>query len=284
MRMLGAPVTRVLGERDLDEALAVIGQDPVANVFVASRCREAGLDPQRLGGELWGYHRGGRLESLCFSGANLIPVQASIDAVHAFAELARRQGRRCSSIVGPADPTSRLWNLLRPYWGPARDVRLRQPLMATSVAPPEAVRPDPRVRLVRPVELPMIVPASVAMFTEEIGVCPLDGEGGAFYRTRVEELVESDRAYALFEHGRVVFKAEIGVAAEDCCQIQGVWVAPDRRGQGLGIAGMAAVVEHALRDHAPVVSLYVNDYNLVARAVYRRVGFTDVGTFASVLF
>ena len=40
----------------------------------------------------------------------------------------------------------------------------------------------------------------------------------------------------------------------------------------------------ALRDVAPVVTLYVNDYNLAAQATYRRVGFTDRGTFMSVLF
>jgi uncharacterized protein len=46
---------------------------------------------------------------------------------------------------------------------------------------------------------------------------------------------------------------------------------------------MAAVVQAALR-MAPVVSLYVNDYNQPARAAYRRAGFTEVGTFMSVLF
>jgi uncharacterized protein len=33
-----------------------------------------------------------------------------------------------------------------------------------------------------------------------------------------------------------------------------------------------------------VVSLYVNDFNLPARAAYKRVGFAEVGTFMSVLF
>jgi hypothetical protein len=32
------------------------------------------------------------------------------------------------------------------------------------------------------------------------------------------------------------------------------------------------------------VSLYVNDFNAPARAVYRRVGFREVGCYASVLF
>ena len=67
-------------------------------------------------------------------------------------------------------------------------------------------------------------------------------------------------------------------------QVQGVWVHPDYRGQGLAVAGMAAVVRDALRRVAPTVSLYVNDYNAAARRVYARCGFTQVDTFATVLF
>lgn len=82
----------------------------------------------------------------------------------------------------------------------------------------------------------------------------------------------------------MVFKAEIGAVTEGACQIQGVWVDPAHRGQGLSETGMAAVLDIALREVAPVVSLYVNDYNLRARAAYRRVGFREVGAFMSVLF
>jgi predicted GNAT family acetyltransferase len=47
---------------------------------------------------------------------------------------------------------------------------------------------------------------------------------------------------------------------------------------------MAAVVVACLRDIAPTVSLYVNDFNEPARRAYERVGFTQAGFFASVLF
>lgn len=273
---------RVLDDRDLSEVRAFLAKDPVVNVMVASRVEASGLDPWRLGAEVWGWFAGSRLESLCYAGANLVPVAATADAVRGFADRAKRQGRRCSSIVGDAWTVRDLWALLEPAWGRAREVRERQPLMATGLPP--TVQPDPLVRLVEPHELEILLPAAIAMFTEEVGVSPTVGDGGELYRARVAELIAQRRSFARIEAGRVVFKAEIGSVTPQACQVQGVWVEPDLRGQGIGGHGMAAVVEHALAHVAPQVSLYVNDFNLSARAVYRAVGMTEVGTFMSVLF
>ena len=280
--MLQTSTLRVLGHRDLADVLRVLGRDPVANAFVAARVHAVGLDPWKLGGEMWGHCVDGTLAALCYAGANLVPVQAGPDAIDAFAERARRRGRRSSSIVGPQAATERLWEQLEPYWGPARDVRRCQPLLATS-APPQ-VRADPGVRRVAAHELDTLLPACIAMFTEEVGVSPVGSDGGALYRSRVNELILAGRSFARFEGGEVVFKAEIGSVTPQACQVQGVWVHPDRRGEGLSVGGMAAVVVIALADVAPVVSLYVNDFNTAARAAYRRVGFREVGTFMSVLF
>ena len=81
-----------------------------------------------------------------------------------------------------------------------------------------------------------------------------------------------------------MFKAEVAAVSPYACQIQGVYVEPERRGEGLAAAGMAAVVAAALRDIAPVVSLYVNDHNVYARRAYARVGFEETGTFSTIMF
>jgi len=280
--LLRSTQARVLDDGDLAAARAVVDRDPVANVFVAARLDAAGLDPWRLGAEVWGYSEGGQLTSLCFSGANLAPVCATPAAVRAFADRARRQGRRCSSLVGPADAVLGLWELLHPHWGRAREVRENQPLLVLRTPPRGEL--DPAVRRVLPEELDVLLPAAIAMFTEEVGISPVQGDGGTLYRARVAELLAAGRSFARMEGGRVLFKAEVGAATAAACQVQGVWVHPDLRGRGLGAAGTAAVAAEALRSIAPVVSLYVNAYNVPARAAYARVGFAQEGTFASVLF
>ena len=280
--MLRMSSLRVLRQADLPEVLALLAHDPLAHVFVESRVRAVGLDPVRLSGELWGHIVDGQLRAVCHSGANLVPVEAGLEAARIFADRARRQGRRCATIVGPRESVAPLWELLEPSWGPAREVRPHQPLMATSTSSP--VPADPLVCRVRPDEIDVLLPACVAMFTEEVGVSPIAADGGAAYRMRVAELIRSGRSFARIEDGRVLFKAEIGSVTPSACQVQGVWVAPELRGRGLSVPGMAAVIDTSLREIAPVVGLYVNDYNSAARATYRRVGMVDRGTFMSVLF
>lgn len=250
------------------------------NVFVDSLVQASGLDPRR-GAEVWGYVDKGVLQSLCHAGGNMVPVEADEPALRAFAAYALRRGRNCFQILGPARAVEVLWTALEPYWGPAREVRDSQPFMVIDSEP--AIGPDPLVRRVEPVELSVLYPASVAMYTEEVGMPPQTGPDGTFYRSRVAELIRVGRAFARIENGKVVFKAEVGSVGSGVCQIQGVWVDPARRGEGLAAPGMAAVVELA-RQISPVVTLYVNAFNIPARAAYERVGFRTIETFATILF
>lgn len=283
LRLAGA---RVLDDRDVSAVRAVLDEDPVASCMVAARVEVAGADPWRLGGELWGMEgrpaRSGRLTGLCFSGPNLIPLSGNRAALRHFADRALRRHRMCSSLVGPADLVMALWQELEPVWGPAREVRPHQPLLA--MGGPPTVTPDPLVRPVRPDELDIYLPAAVAMFTEEVGVDPRLDDGGAGYRARVAELIAGGRAFARFEGGQVVYKAEIGALSATVGQIQGVWVRPDRRGQGLGASGTAAVADRLVRGLGRTASLYVNGFNAPARAAYKRIGFSEVGRYATVLF
>jgi len=275
---------RPLRGEDSEAALELCATDPVANVLAAIQVEQLGR--RRMpGAEVLGLFRDGTLRALYWSGANLVPVAVDTpDLLDTVSSDIRSRARRASSIVGPAEQVLGLWERLGSGWMRPREVREDQPSMAISTAP--AIDPDPRVRLSRLEELDVVVPACVAMFTEEVGYSPL-ASGGA-YAARVHELVATGRSYVWIEDApegrRVIFKAEVGACALGVAQIQGVWVHPEHRGQGLAAAAMAAVVEDVRRRIAPTVSLYVNSYNTAALATYRRTGFEQVGTFATVLF
>jgi predicted GNAT family acetyltransferase len=281
---------RVLGPSDLDAALELIAEDPVTNVFAEYRSRITQLDPRWLGGEMWGYVDDGELVSLCHVGANLVPVLGTRDACEAFARRAMRRRRASATIVGPRDQVEWLWQGLEHVWDPPRELRWDQPHLVTDLPP--LVRPDPLVRRTDPHDLETLYPACVAMYTEEVGVSPEVGDGthggpnGArgLYHARVAQLVSRGWSFSRIEDGEVVFKAEVACATPRACQVQGVYVAPHRRGQGLAVAGMAAVVDICLREIAPTVSLYVNGHNLAARRAYERVGFRQTGTFSTIMF
>lgn len=280
--MLTTRPVRVLRDADRADVEQLLNADPVASVFVAARIGSHGISRWRLGAQLWGFTLDGEVSGLCYSGANLVPLSTEPLAVRAFAEMAREQGRVCSSIVGPEKAVLPLWDDLVTDWGPPREVRASQPLLATAV-PPE-ISPDPWVRRADMRDFDVLLPACVAMYTEEIGVSPVEWDGGVAYRARVAELVRAGRSYIRMEGGEVVFKAELGAVSSRVAQVQGVWVHPERRSSGVGTAAMAAVVADSLRAVAPVVSLYVNDFNQGARTVYQRCGFSQVGTFATILF
>jgi predicted GNAT family acetyltransferase len=268
---------RALGTGQAAWVAAALDRDPVGTCMVGARFEVAGMDRARLGGTFW--RSAG--DALCFAGPNIIPVQGAPADLGAIADTLRAHGRRSASIVGRAQHVAPLWERIQPSWGPARAVRDEQPLLVCPDAP--AVTPDVRVVNVPPQRMDDYFPAAVAMFTEEVGVDPTLGDGGRSYRARVVDLVAAGRAFAIFDGPTVVFKAEVGSLTRRVGQIQGVWVHPDFRGRGIAAAATASVVR-SIQTWGRLPSLYVNSFNGAARATYAKVGFHQIGTFASVLF
>jgi len=273
---------RPLGTPDLDAFLALAGRDPVVNVFVDHRARTTNLEPRWLGGEMWGRFDGGDLVAACHVGANLVPVEATADDARAFAERAMTRSRSVSTIVGPHEAVEVFWNTVATSWDRPRELRWRQPHL--EISHPPLVEAHPDVRRTTRADLDALYPACVAMYTEEVGVSPELGGGAELYRARVQQLISRGWSFAQFEGDRLVFKAEVACASPFAAQIQGVFVPPDRRGEGLAISGMAGVVELVRREIAPTVSLYVNEWNTPARCAYERVGFRETTRFSTVMY
>lgn len=274
---------RALDAQSIELVKNLIEQDPVRHCFLAARLEQTKQSRFRPSyPDLLGYFDDGNLKSILMTGANIVPVNTSLIARQEFATVLGRSGRRSSSIVGPAEEVLDLWSKVSVSWGPAREVRGNQPVL--TMRSNSSLPFDHDVRYSNLSDLDELLPACVAMFTDEVGISPTLNGGGNAYRNRISELVSSRRSFVKYLGSELVFKAEAGTVGAGVAQIQGVWVKPEYRGRGIAAPAMAAVVKLALADLAPVVSLYVNDYNEVALKTYRTVGFEQVDTFATVLF
>ena len=138
-------------------------------------------------------------------------------------------------------------------------------------------------RLATSADLGELLPAAAAMFTEEVGFDPVAryGEG---YAARLRTLIAGQRSAIVTDvNGRVIFKADAGNVNLDAAQVQGVWLHPDYRGYGLAKPFFAAAAQ-VLQRRYPHLSLYVNDYNARALAMYRGTGWEQIGQFSTIIF
>lgn len=283
---LGSPCrAEVLDDTHRDELIRLVDRDPIVNAVLGARLAALpSLTAHGFGGTVLGARDDqGRLAAAVFNGGNLLPVGGGERELIALADRLAERPRVCSSIVGRGDAVRTLWSVLAPVWGPQRAIRHRQPLLLVDDRASIGAA-DPRVRLMRPHDVDAYLPAAAAMFTEELGISPYLCVETADYRTRVAGLIRDKRAFGILDDdGTVLFKADLGAISSHTCQVQGVWVRPDRRGAGIGTAALAAVFGHALT-LAPTVSLYVNDFNTAARRMYTTLGMRQIDTLTTVLF
>ncbi|MDO5633663.1 MAG: GNAT family N-acetyltransferase [Micrococcus sp.] len=283
---------RILHDADTPALLALAEAAPIANAFVASLVQSGRLAGPRGRGMPSLFVAvgepdagpGSRLEAVAWVGSNVVPLfcgagrAASIGVLGtAIAAL----GRRFGSLYGPHEPVLAIEAELRRRGHRPRCVREVQPLLSLTGA--TRCEGDPRVTQASPAQFDAVLAASAAMFEEELGVSPFR-DAATSYIERVRRLIHDGRVLIRPDGlGVPVFKADIGTLSRQCAQLQGIWVRPDRRGEGIAAAATAAAVDYARR-LAPQVSLYVNDFNTAALRTYARVGFERVGTFATVLY
>ena len=138
-------------------------------------------------------------------------------------------------------------------------------------------------RLATSADLGELLPAAAAMFTEEVGFDPIARYGDG-YAARLRTLIAGQRCAIVTDvNGRVIFTADAVIVNLDATQVQGVWLHPDYRGYGLAKPFFAAVAQ-ILQRHYPHLSLYVNDYNARALAMYRGTGWEQIGQFSTIIF
>ena len=264
---------RTLASHDVAPALALTATRPYANCFLAS------LLERGRHRDLVGVFDAGVLVAVASVIANCVTTDLDDTMAAVLADVLVTEPRP-AAIVGRQDNVSLLWAAIDGRWGSPRDRRAEQPLLVLEGAP--RIPSDPFVRRTEPGEFDALFPCCVDMFTHEVGVSPVAHGLERGYRQRVRDTIATGRSFVRMDGDAVLFKTEIGAVSSAACQLQGVWVRPDRRGSGIAAPAVAAVAEAAMLEFAPAVELYVNDFNLPARRAYERVGFRQEDCFTTI--
>jgi RimJ/RimL family protein N-acetyltransferase len=259
------------------EALAYLAERPYENVYAAWLLATRQI--ARSGDAILWRNGSGRVAGFCYSGAQIVPQADDDEALPAFAEhlttttLARM-------IVGPRRCVEGFWTAASTGMPPPVAIRTSQPLYALERSMLRGSRADANVRRATRDEVDDIAPHSARMIAGEIGGSP---NGSAEFRLRTARIIEAGWWWRYRVGGKLAFMCNVGSASPFTAQLQGVWSPPEMRRKGFATRALAAICDRLLDEH-PTLSLYVNDFNLPAIALYERVGFRRAGEFSTILF
>jgi uncharacterized protein len=261
----------------LEPALRYLDRDPYLNVFLTHILKHDPAPPPRKNVAV--ARDGNALLGVAYYGRQFA-IACEPAAVEGFAERAKRhRGERM--IVGPRAIVAAFWQNVARWHAAPRVVRERQLVMAvdrTTLLPYES---RTLVRQARMDEWRAVADGSAAMIRLELDYDPQHDRGE--FNAGIRQMIEQQLWWVGSAGGRLCFLCNLGPWSDRTIQLQGIWTPPDLRGQGLATASLAAICDHLL-EVSPSLSLYVNDFNLPAIALYERVGFRHVGDFQTILF
>jgi GNAT superfamily N-acetyltransferase len=266
-----------LADDDAPGALEFLRRDPLINVYLISRLLEERFASSTQIVEV--RHNGGivLLASLATNVVLAADPEARADVVEgAMSVIAERIVTRMipvRAIISPAPLVDLLWKRLQMRLDPPTVVRMNQPIYAIE---PRRDYPDltqARYSTIRDIDA--LVPAAAAMHKEEVGIDPLERDA-AGYRERIRELIEKRRSIIYVRDRTIVAKCEYSAVTTEAVQLMGVWTHPSFRRQGFSRLLLTEVCGHLGRK-GHTITLFVNDFNQPAIALYETLGFRRIG-------
>ena len=284
--LFGSWRIRELSESDRPGVLQFLARRPLHNVFLTSRIMDEGFATASPAVEVL---RDGKTMVVASLGANVVIAsdQNELDdeLESALRVLAARVVDRylpVRAIISEAHLVEPFWDELRLSVSAPTVVRLNQPILSLCPGREPSLPDLDRVRHARLDELDGLVHACAAMHLEEVGIDPMARDPWA-YRQRTRELIVRRRSFVMLDSQGIAFKCELSAETKDAVQIMGVWTRPDVRRRGLARRGMAEVCGRLLRD-GRCATLFVNDFNRPALALYESLGFRVIGTNRALIW
>lgn len=260
------------------EVLAFLDERPVHTFGMVGFIRANGLvSPHNRGTFYACRDKQGQLEGVALIGHYILFEARRDAAIEAFARLAQRC-RNAHMVLGEQDKVETFWSYYADG-GQAPRLFCRE-LLLEQRWPIEVREAVPGLRPATLSELDLVVPAHAQSALDESGVDPLqvDPEG---FRQRCARRIEQGNTWVWIENGRLIFKAEVITDSSLVSYLEGVWVDPQERGNGIGSRCMAQL-GRSLLSRSTSVCLLVNEKSEGARAFYKSAGYKVIGCYDTI--
>ena len=239
--MITPDLSRVqrLTENDRQEVLSFLSVRPVHTVAMKSFIFDNGMVSELNRGNFVGYRNAyGELEGVALIGHSTLIEARTDTAMHAIAIMARQSETPIHLVMSDGQAVETFWS----YFSTSTDkprmtcveelFELRFPFLVKKC--------NWELRFATLNELEAVAEAQAECALLESGVDPMVKNREGFLK-RVARRIEQNRVYVVVENGKLLFKADVVAQTDDTAYLEGVYVDPDRRGEGIGSECLAEV-------------------------------------------
>jgi predicted GNAT family acetyltransferase len=260
---------QLLSNDDATEVQAFLSFRPIHTVFLSSMIRDNGIESPLNRGSFYGCRDSlGTLQGVALIGHATLVEARCAGALRLFAKLTR-ETNSAKMIMGEL---STMEEFSDSYITEETAPRLAcRELLFEQSWPVQVQAGVPDLRLATLEDLELIMPVHAAIAESESGVNPLQSDPVGF-RNRCARRIEQERVWVVVRDGRLVFKADVQCESEQVAYLEGIYVAPEDRGNGVGLSCLSQMGRELL-NRVNSICLLANETNTAAHSLYKRAGY-----------
>jgi len=262
-----------LTEDDRAEVMAFLKIRPIHTVVMASFINDNGMVSDLNRGAFFGYREEtGELEGVALIGHTTLIEAHSDEAMAAFAAKANADRTAISLIMSDHTAALDFWSWYAPLSKPRQNFT---ELLFETAFPMLVHECGYDVRPADLTEIDQVAEAHAEVAFIETGRDPMVTDREGFLK-RVARRIEMDRTFVVFEGDTLIFKADIVAEADGIIYLEGVYVAPDLRGKGVGSRCLSRL-NMMLLERADRICMLSNERFAGAHRSFEKAGYHVTG-------
>lgn len=262
-------IVEALSNNETAEALEFLASRPLHTVMMTGMIRDNGIVSKYNRGNFYACRNNRQqIEGVALIG-HLTMLEAQTERAKKALAVKAKEFKRAHMVFGEQQQLAEFWEY---YSNGGQSMRSSfNELLFTLDSDSAQNCGSSWLRRAEMSDLNLILPVQAELAEMESGVNPMiaDPEG---FRRRCARRIEMGRTWVVAENNRLSFKTDVMVDTSQVSYIEGIYVAPSKRGQGLGSKCLSHLCR-ILLESTKSICLLVSELNASVRSFYEKIGF-----------